>query len=131
MGPATAKGALWAVVAVILAAGLLWSRGTGTSAPTSVASTQIIEAYATQCPRWVRLAEELLPLEGAVPDRCEYVRSGAAMFSVDHLYQATPNIVVQVYTKEADPSVPTSVEISDKRSKASVTYNAEALALLK
>lgn len=126
MGPTTAKGALWAVVAAVLVVGLLWGRPTGSSA-----SSEVIKTFAEQCPRWVKLAEDLLPADGAIPERCEYVQSGDALFSADHLFKASPNIRVQVFAKDADPRVPTSVEISDVRSKASVTYNAEALALLK
>lgn len=126
MGPTTAKGALWAVLAVVLLAGLMWSRPSGTAA-----SGDVIDAYAKQCPRWVKLAEELLPADGDVPARCQHVKSADALFSTDHLFQATPNIRVQVFTKDTEPQTPTSVEISDTRSKASVTYNAEALALLK
>lgn len=126
MGPTTAKGALWAVLAVVLLAGLLWGRPTG-----SEASSEVIKTYAQQCPRWVKLAEDLLPPDGDIPERCQHVKSGDALFSADHLFQASPNIRVQVFTKDTDPQVPTSVEISDVRSKASVTYNAEALALLK
>ncbi len=112
------------VVMALLAAGLWTVRGSAT------ADDKQIAAYAGLCPRWVKLAEELLTFEGQIPERCEHV-SGGSMFSSGHLYKATPNIEVLVSAADPALAVPHSVVIRDTRSKASVTYNAEALALLR
>ena len=114
------------LIAIALLAGGFWMlRGSAS------ADDKQIAAYAGQCPRWVKLAEELLTFEGSLPERCEHI-SGGSMFSTDHVYKATPNIEVLV-SASTDPAtpVPHSVVIRDTSSKASVTYNAEALALVK
>lgn len=82
--------------------------------------------YATQCPRWARLSEELLSYEGGTPQSCELVKSDATTY----VYRAAPNIEVDVMVTGPDKVIE-NVRIRDVRSKASVTYNAEALALLK
>jgi hypothetical protein len=92
-----------------------------------------LAAYAAQCPRWVSLAEDLLPVEGRLHERCEYVTGPSSMFSPgDHVFKAASNIEVRVtLASDAAAVVPASVVIRDTKSQASVTYNAEALALLK
>ncbi len=121
----TTRWALALAALAILAGGYWLVRGQAN------ANDQQIAAYAGQCPRWVKLAEELLTFEGAVPERCEHV-SGGSLMSTGHLYKAAPNIEVLV-TASADPALlgPSSVVIRDTKSQASVTYNAEALALVK
>ncbi|MDO9383325.1 MAG: hypothetical protein Q7T86_10735 [Hyphomicrobiaceae bacterium] len=121
----TTRWGLGLLVIGLLAAGFWVLRG-----PASADDKQIA-AYAGQCPRWVRLAEELLTFEGSIPERCEHI-SGGSVFSSGHVYKATPNIEVLV-SASTDPAtpVPHSVVIRDTNSKASVTYNAEALALVK
>jgi hypothetical protein len=118
----TTRLGLIAAAIAVLAGGLWLVRGSAS------ADDKQIEAYAVQCPRWVRLAEELLTFEGKIPERCEHI-AGTSLFSKDHVYRATSNIEV-VVASSAD-AVPQSVIIRDNTSKASVTYNAEALALLK
>lgn len=118
----------WALVLALLAillGGYWMVRGAGNANEAQIA------AYAGQCPRWVKLAEELLTFDGAVPERCEHV-AGGSLIAANQIYKAAPNIEVLV-TAAADPAllVPSSVVIRDTKSKASVTYNAEALALLK
>lgn len=118
----------FAIAALALWAGVLWLLRD----PASANHDQQIAAYAGQCPRWVKLAEELLTVDGGVPERCEYVKQGGSVLTSDHIYKAAPNIEVRV-TVADDPAshVPGSVVIRDLKSKASVTYNAEALALVK
>lgn len=120
----TTRWGLGLVVIALLAAGFWVLRGAAS------ADDKQIAAYAGLCPRWVKLAEELLPLEGQIPERCEHV-SGGSVFSSETLYKATPNIEVVVSAADTTLAVPQSVVIRDTKSKASVTYNAEALALLK
>jgi hypothetical protein len=85
--------------------------------------------FATLCPRWTRLAEDLLSFEGGVGERCKLVSRDPSGKS--YLFQAAPNIEVDVLTKADGPGGIENVRIRDIRSRASVTYNAEALALLK
>lgn len=115
------------LLAAVAAAALLWARSGGASE-----QEQRLAAYAGQCPRWVQLAEDLLPIEGGVPSKCEYVAGQTSMFSdAGHVYKAAPNIEVHVtLPRDVATKVPASVVIRDTKSRASVTYNAEALALL-
>lgn len=87
--------------------------------------------FAELCPRWVRLAEDLIPINGTLAERCELIQGGDSVFRTSYSFKAAPNVLVDVYAKDSSPSVPDSVEIRDIDSKATVTYNAEALALLK
>ena len=92
--------------------------------------------YAALCPRWARLAEELLSFEGGVSERCELLSVHGALRDASYVYKAAPNIEVAVSIKSdglmaAAQRVLESVHIRDIRNQASVTYNAEALAMLK
>lgn len=111
---------------VAAAVGVFWLvRG---EAP-AVVGDKDAAAFAALCPRWTRLAEDLLSFEGGVADRCTLVSRDPAGKSF--LFQAAPNIEVDVLTKAEGPGGIDNVRIRDVRSRASVTYNAEALALLK
>lgn len=114
--------ALLAIVGV--AVGLFWLLRGGESSAVGGEAAQ----FATQCPRWARLAEELLAYEGGAPERCEFI--GGKSNATTLVYQAAPHIEVDVLLEAAQGAIE-NVRIRDIRSHASVTYNAEALALLK
>lgn len=90
-----------------------------------VSGPQVAE-FAAQCPRWARLAEELITIEGRAQDRCTLV----SQTSDRYVFQAAPNIEIDVLLAAARGALE-NVRIRDLKSQASVTYNAEALALLK
>jgi hypothetical protein len=120
------KSALpWSLLAAVVVA-LSWLPRQAANAEDADRLTRI----AGDCPRWVRLAEELLAPEGGAPTHCEYV-SGPASGGGEHVYKAGENIEVRVNLASDGANSPDSVIIRDVHSRASVTYNAEALALVK
>lgn len=116
------------IFGALAAAAVYWMARSGT---TSEQEGRLAE-IASMCPRWVSLAEELVPVEGGLPGRCEYVSGPTSAFGAqEHVYKAGPNVEVRVTLAEDRTSVPASAVIRDTKSQASVTYNAEALALVK
>lgn len=116
------------IVGALAAAVLYWTTRSGDGA----AQDERLAEIASMCPRWVGLAEELVPVDGGLPSRCEYVSGPTSAFGAqEHVYKAGPNVEVRVTLPESGATVPTSAIIRDTNSLASVTYNAEALALVK